>query len=76
MCTNLQCTAIYDTSELQGKVNPQAYINSKYHNNQLELDIPQLPKTADDAGKAFIAPMCELVNKYKDVLTMPGNLVA
>ena len=45
-------------------------------NNQLELEIPQLPKISDDVGAAFTAPMHELVNKYADVITKLGKPVA
>ena len=42
----------------------------------LELEIPQLPKISDDAGKAFTTPMHEFLNKYADVITKPGKPVA
>ena len=73
MCTNLQSTATEDTSELLAEVNPLAYFNATWYNNQLEMEIPQLTKIADDAGEAFTAPISELLNKYAGVFTKPGK---
>ena len=75
LCTNLQCTVAEDTFELLAEVNPLDYLNVKWNNKQLDLEILQLPKIPDDAGEAFTAPMLELLNKYADVLTKPGKAV-
>ena len=40
------------------------------------MKIPQLPNISDDAGKAFTAPMRELVYKYADVFTKPCKSIA
>ena len=72
----MQCTATEDTSELLAEVNPLAYFNATWYNNQLEMEIPQLSKIYDDAGEAFTAPLSELLNKYADVFTKPGKPVA
>ena len=72
----MQCTATEDSSELLAELNPLAYFNVKWHNNQLDLEIPQLPKIADDTSEAFKAPMHELVNNYANVFTKPSKPVA
>ena len=72
----MQCSSSEDTTELRAEVNPLAHFNAKWQNNQLELELPQLPKIADDAGIAFTEPMKELVNKYADVFSKPGKPVA
>ena len=74
--TNLQCTATEDTSELQAEINPLAHFNAQWYNDQLELQLPQLPRIADNADKAIFAPMHELNNKYTDVLAKPSKPVA
>ena len=76
MCTNLQCTATEDTSELQAEVNPLAHFNVQWYNNQLDLEVPQLPKIFDNSGEAYIASMRDLVNKYAEVSIKPGKPVA
>ena len=48
----------------------------KKHNNQLNLEIHQLLKISNDAGKALTAFMQELVIKYADVFTKLGKPVA
>ena len=48
------------------EVNLLAHLNAKWHNNQLELEISQLPKIFNNASKFFTAPMHKLVNKYAD----------
>ena len=40
------------------------------------MEFPQLPKISNDSGKAFTAPMCELLKKYADVITKPSKPVA
>ena len=75
-CTNLQCTVTEDTFELLTKVNPLDHFNKKWHNNQLKLELPQLPNIFGDAGEAFKAPMRELFNKYGNSFTKLGKLVA
>ena len=75
LCTNLQCIVTAETSELLAEVNPLAYFNEKRHYNQLYL-FSQLPQISNDAGEAFTAPMCELVNKYTGVFTKPGKPAA
>ena len=56
-CTNLLCTVTEDTSKLLDEVNPLAHFNSKWHNNQLYLELPQFYKIFDDIGEALTAPM-------------------
>ena len=52
------------------------HFNAQWHNNQLEIEIPQLPKIYSNAGEAFTAPMHKLVKKYADVFEKPGKPVA
>ena len=40
------------------------------------MEITQLPNISDNAGKAFIAPILELLKKYAFVFTKPCKLVA
>ena len=75
-CTNLQCTITKDTSELLAVVNPLAYFNAKWYNNQLDLEVPQISKISNDSSEAFTAPMHELVYKYADIFAKPGKPVA
>ena len=39
------------------------------------MNFPKLTCISDDASEAFIAPMCELLDKYADVFTKPGKPV-
>ena len=76
MCTSLHCTATKDTFELWAEVITLAHFNGRWQNNQLGLDITQISIISDNTGKAFTAPMRELVNKYADVFTKPGKPIA
>ena len=72
----MQYTVPEDTFELLAELNPLANFNAKWYNYQLELEIPHFSRITDDTSEAFIAPMCELVNKYADVFTKPGKPVS
>ena len=64
-----------DTSELLVEISRLVHFNAAWHNSQLELQIFQLAKIANDSGEAFTGPMRELLNKYADVLTKPGKSI-
>ena len=64
-----------DTSELPAKVNPLGHFNAIWHNNQLDLEITQLPKIFYYTVEAFTAPMYKLVNKYADAFRKLANLL-
>ena len=68
----MQCTVKEDTSILLAEVNPLAHFNAKWHNSQLNLELPQLPKITEDIGEALAAPMYQLVKTYADVITKPS----
>ena len=40
------------------------------------MEIPQLPKIADDTGEAFTDPTSDFLNKYAAVFTKPGRPIA
>ena len=62
---------------MQAEVNPLDHFNAKWNKNQLEPEITQfLSKIANDAGEAFTALICELVNNYADIITKPGKSIA
>ena len=56
------------------EVNPLAYFSAKWLNNQPELEFSQTTNIAYNFGKAFTAPMHELVNKYTNFFIKPGKL--
>ena len=58
------------------EVNPMAHFNTKWHNNQLELEIPNLPKIYDNSGEVFTTPIYNLISKYDAILTNPGKPIA